>query len=62
VTESDRGYAFEVTPAGETVWRYANPDVDEKGFRSEIPRMRRFPPFELPFLLAHLPDPNRTKR
>ena len=61
VTESDRGYAFEITPGGEMVWRFANPEVDATGFRSGIPRMRRYPKSELPFLLSHLPDPERAK-
>jgi outer membrane protein assembly factor BamB len=50
VTESDRGYAFEVTPSGETVWRFANPDFTEKGERRFIWRMTRFHPDDLPFL------------
>jgi len=44
IVESDRGYAFEVTPAGETVWRFANPDVDEHGIRRPIYRMLRTAP------------------
>jgi hypothetical protein len=52
VTESDRGYAFEVTPAGEIVWKFANPEVDEKGNRMVIWRMKRFTRAELPFLAA----------
>lgn len=52
ITESDRGYAFEVTPEGEVVWKYANPDVDEEGRRMVIWRMKRFLPRELPFLAA----------
>jgi hypothetical protein len=59
VTESERGYAIEVTPAGEVVWKYANPQVDAKGVRSTILHMRRYPKSALPFLLAHLPDPDR---
>ena len=50
ITESDRGYVFEVTPEGETVWRFANPDIRENGTRIAIWRMLRFRRAELPFL------------
>ena len=50
VTESDRGYAFEVTPGGEVVWRFANPDVSEDGMRAPIWRMTRYDPDALGFL------------
>jgi len=50
ITESDTGYALEVTPAGETVWEFANPQVNEKSERSAIWRMVRFRREALPFL------------
>ena len=53
ITESDRGYVFEVTPQKETVWRFANPDVDQSDMRIAIWRMTRFSLNELDFL----PDP-----
>jgi len=61
VTESDRGYAFEVSPAGEVVWRFANPEVDASGFRSGILRMTRYGAARLPFLRARLPDATRVR-
>jgi len=50
ITESDRGNVFEVTPAGQVVWRFENPDVSPNGLRGAIFRMTRFQPGELPFL------------
>ncbi len=50
ITESERGYATEVTPAGEIAWRFANPDVDDEGKRLNIWRMTRLPPSDLSFL------------
>lgn len=49
ITESDSGYAFEVTPEGEKVWVFANPSV-EGDERAAIWRMVRVDPEELPFL------------
>lgn len=43
ITETAVGEAFEVTPDGEVVWRFLNPDVDEKGKRWNIWRMTRVP-------------------
>ena len=51
ITESDRGNAFEITPRGEVVWRFENPDLAPGGLRSAIFRMTRFRPEQLPFLL-----------
>ena len=51
ITESDRGYVFEVTPEKEVVWSFANPAVNRQGVRDPIWRMTRFQPDELPFLL-----------
>jgi len=50
ITESDRGYVFEVTPSGEEVWRFANPDVNENGERMAIWRMTRIEEQDLTFL------------
>ncbi len=56
ITESDPGYVFEVTPEKEVVWRFANPEVNNKGERDPIWRMTRFQPDELPFLLDQKED------
>jgi len=50
ITETDRGRAFEVTPAGDTVWMFANPDVDSEGNRTNIWRMVRYRASDRPFL------------
>ena len=50
ITESEPGYVFEVTPGGETVWRFANPDVDDEGIRRTIWRMTRLDPAAYRFL------------
>jgi len=50
ITESDRGYAFEITPEQEIVWRFANPDVNTENMRIAIWRMTRYPRTELGFL------------
>jgi hypothetical protein len=51
ITESDTGRAFEVTPAGEVVWEFYDPLIDERDrTRPAIYRMRRFAPGELPWL------------
>ena len=50
ITESDPGVVFEVTPDGETVWRYLNPLTTPDGLRATIWRMTRFDPQELRFL------------
>lgn len=52
ITESDKGYVFEVTTEGKTVWKFANPDISAEGLRRAIYRMQRFDPAELPFLTA----------
>jgi len=44
ITESDTGYVFEVTPAGDRVWAFANPVFTEDGKRMAIWRMTRFFP------------------
>lgn len=52
VTESNKGYAFELTPAGEKVWVWANPVLLEDGKRAFVWRVTRYDPSELPFLSA----------
>lgn len=42
ITESDDGRAFEVTPAGDIVWEFINPNMTEEREPSVIVRMRRF--------------------
>ena len=49
ITESDRGYVFEVSPDHDIVWRFANPDVGPDDFRVAIWRMTRFSLGELDF-------------
>ncbi len=56
ITESDTGYVFEVTPGGDVVWEFANPDISQEGARSTIWRMLRYEAEELPFLPERL-DP-----
>ena len=44
VTESDRGRAVEITPKGEAVWEFFNPERDESEKRRRpIYRMTRLP-------------------
>jgi hypothetical protein len=50
VTLSDSGYALEVTSAGRTVWKYANPSVGAGGIREAIFQMTRLPADTLTFL------------
>ena len=50
ITESDPGVVFEVTPGGETVWRYLNPLTTAEGLREPIWRMTRIDPQKLSFL------------
>lgn len=50
ITESDRGYVFEVTPKDKVVWKFANPIVNKKKEREAIWRMTRFAPRSLTFL------------
>lgn len=50
ITETARGQVFEVTSNGEVVWRFLNPDVDDKNRRWNIWRMTRYPLASLKFL------------
>jgi hypothetical protein len=42
IAESDRGHAFEVTPAGEIVWEFWNPLRNPAGERATIVRVKRY--------------------
>lgn len=42
IANSDSGEAFEVTAAGEDVWRFLNPNADEQGRRATIVRAKRY--------------------
>ena len=55
ITLSMPGYALEVTPDGNTVWKFANPAVSGSGIRDSIYRMTRFSPGALPFLKERPP-------
>ncbi len=50
ITNTETGYVFEVTPAGEKVWEFANPEVNEDGERTNIWRTTRFAPGDLDFI------------
>ena len=41
ICESERGRVFEVTPGGEVVWEFYNPDISDDGHRRLIYRMMR---------------------
>lgn len=43
IASSDDGIAFEITPAGEQVWRFVCPDKGVRGKRASIVRMQRYP-------------------
>ncbi|MCB9915075.1 MAG: aryl-sulfate sulfotransferase [Planctomycetes bacterium] len=43
ICESDRGRAFEVTPAGERVWQWTNPELAPSGKTTTVVRMKRLP-------------------
>lgn len=55
VTDSNRGYVFEITPAGRKVWEFANPEFDtqEPDVRLAIYRMTRYARNSVPFLDHH---------
>jgi hypothetical protein len=42
ITESDRGRAFEVTPDGDIVWEFLNPNMTDEREPSVLVRVRRF--------------------
>jgi len=44
VANSDSGEAFEITSGGEIVWRFLNPNADERGRRATIVRIHRYAP------------------
>lgn len=58
ITETDNGVAFEVTPDGETVWRFVNPNRggDNNELIAKIMEMRRLPSdFPLDWLKSDTP-------
>ncbi len=42
IVSNSQGYAVEVTPAQEVVWKFVNPDVDEKGERGILSVFTRY--------------------
>lgn len=44
ITESGKGHAFEVTPAGEIVWDFWGTRTNDEGKRAVIVQVRRYPP------------------
>lgn len=50
ITETGTGWVREIDPGGGVVWRFANPDVNARGYRNGIMRMTRFDPAKLTFL------------
>ncbi|MBM4269427.1 MAG: hypothetical protein FJ144_22940 [Deltaproteobacteria bacterium] len=44
ITESTKGRAFEVTPAGDVVWEFFTPDVTDEGERRQMYRLLRLLP------------------
>ena len=51
ICESERGHVLEVTPGGQIVWEFWNPELGEKG-RRRIYRFTRLPPDAVTPLLA----------
>ena len=56
VTESVKGRVFEVTPDGEIVWDFSNPEVTKDGKRRQIYRMFRLPEKSVAAFLESGPD------
>ena len=54
ICESERGHALEVSPAGEVVWEFWNPDLGNEG-RKRIYRFTRITPEEVAVLLDTMP-------
>ncbi len=50
ITESNAGYVFEITRAGEMVWEWTSPHRWPDGRRMSLWRMDRYPPERVPFL------------
>ena len=47
ITDSGAGHAFEITPEGERVWTYRNPNRSDDGSRVILVRTRRVQPIDL---------------
>lgn len=44
LAESDKGYAFEITPDGDVVWEFLNPYRTDRGDRAALARIKWFSP------------------
>jgi hypothetical protein len=60
IAESDRGHAFEVTPAGKIVWDFWNPFRNEQGERATIVRIQRFDRRLIDSIVARFGEGRRT--
>jgi hypothetical protein len=58
ITVSQAGYALEVSPMGEIVWKFANPEVLAGGVREGLYRMTRYREQDLDFLSPALQKPD----
>ncbi len=58
VTNSNNGYAFEVTGDGETVWRFMNPHLTTTRRRLTFRRMSWIPASRIDAIRARHPDPS----
>jgi hypothetical protein len=56
VANSHSGEAFEVTPQGEMVWRFLNPNANARGRRATIVRIHRYPEEFIRDLLSRRSD------
>jgi hypothetical protein len=52
LTESTAGYVWEVSPDGDTVWKWANPNVNPEGHRAVVARMTAYAPDATPFITS----------
>jgi len=52
---SQAGFAVEVAPSGEVVWKFINPDIGPDHFRQAIFRVVRLDPSSLLFLPGAVP-------
>ena len=54
ICESEQGHVLEVTPEGEVVWEFWNPELSDEG-RKRIYRFTRLPPESVALLLDSVP-------
>lgn len=52
ICEAEKGHVFEVTPDGEKVWEFWNPELSGNGQRRRIYRMERYPVSAVETLLS----------